>query len=67
MSKIYLSNIFLTSGVGCSLTALSSASSPQTLKIMLMVVVLFLPVVLAYQIWAYFLFKGEVTEKDMVY
>ena len=50
-----------------SLTAHSAASSPQTLKIMLMVVVLFLPVVLAYQIWAYFLFKGEVTEKDMVY
>ena len=53
--------------VAYSLTAHSSASSPQTLKIMLMVVVLFLPVVLAYQIWAYFLFKGEVTEKDMVY
>ncbi|MEE4604108.1 MAG: cytochrome d ubiquinol oxidase subunit II [Desulfobacteraceae bacterium] len=53
--------------VAYSLTAHSSASSPQTLKIMLMVVVLFLPVVLAYQVWAYFLFKGEVTEKDMVY
>jgi len=53
--------------IAYSLTAHSSASSPQTLKIMLMVVVLFLPVVLAYQIWAYFLFKGEVTEKDMVY
>ena len=53
--------------VAYSLTAHSSASSPQTLKIMLMVVVLFLPIVLAYQIWAYFLFKGEVTEKDMVY
>jgi cytochrome d ubiquinol oxidase subunit II len=50
-----------------SLTAHSSASSPQTLKIMLMVVIFFLPVVLAYQVWAYFLFKGEVTEKDMVY
>jgi cytochrome d ubiquinol oxidase subunit II len=53
--------------VAYSLTAHSSASSPQTLRIMLMVVVLFLPVVLAYQIWAYFLFKGEVTKKDMVY
>lgn len=50
-----------------SLTAHSSASSPQTLKIMLAVVVLFVPIVLAYQIWAYFLFKGDVTEENMVY
>ena len=50
-----------------SLTAHSSASSPQTLKIMLAVVILFVPIVLAYQIWAYFLFKGNVTEEDMVY
>ncbi len=50
-----------------SLTAHGSASSPQTLKIMLAVVILFVPIVLAYQIWAYFLFKGNVTEEDMVY
>ncbi len=50
-----------------SLTAHSSASSPQTLKIMLAVVILFVPIVLAYQIWAYFLFKGNVTEENMVY
>jgi cytochrome d ubiquinol oxidase subunit II len=50
-----------------SLTAHSAASSPQTLKIMLAVVILFVPIVLAYQIWAYFLFKGNVTEENMVY
>ncbi|MGD9136139.1 MAG: cytochrome d ubiquinol oxidase subunit II [Desulfobacterales bacterium] len=50
-----------------SLTAHGAASSPQTLKIMLAVVILFVPIVLAYQIWAYFLFKGNVTEEDMVY
>jgi cytochrome d ubiquinol oxidase subunit II len=50
-----------------SLTAHNSASSPLTLKIMLLVVVIFVPIVLAYQIWAYHLFKGKVTEEDMVY
>jgi cytochrome bd ubiquinol oxidase subunit II len=53
--------------VAFSLTAHSSASSPQTLKIMLAVVILFVPIVLAYQIWAYFLFKGNVTKENMVY
>lgn len=50
-----------------SLTAHNSASSPLTLKIMLVVVIIFVPIVLAYQIWAYNLFKGKVTEEDMVY
>jgi cytochrome d ubiquinol oxidase subunit II len=39
----------------------------MTLKIMLLVVILFVPIVLAYQIWTYFFFKGKVTEEDMVY
>ena len=50
-----------------SLTAHNSASSPLTLKIMLVVVLLFMPIVLAYQIWAYFLFKDKVTEENIVY
>jgi cytochrome d ubiquinol oxidase subunit II len=50
-----------------SLTAHNSASSPLTLKIMLVVVIIFVPIVLAYQIWAYNLFKGKVTKEDMVY
>ena len=50
-----------------SLTAHNSASSPLTLKIMLAVVIIFVPVVLVYQIWAYTLFKGKVTEEDLVY
>ena len=47
-----------------SLTAHNAASSPLTLKIMLVVVVIFVPIVLAYQIWAYRLFKGKVTDED---
>ncbi|MBW1892524.1 MAG: cytochrome d ubiquinol oxidase subunit II [Deltaproteobacteria bacterium] len=50
-----------------SLTAFNASSSPLTLKIMLIVVVLSIPVVLAYQIWAYNLFKGKITEEDLEY
>jgi cytochrome d ubiquinol oxidase subunit II len=48
-----------------SLTAFKASSSPLTLKIMLIVVLLFIPVVLVYQIWAYTLFKGKVTQQDL--
>ena len=48
-----------------SLTAYNSSSSPLTLKIMLIVVVIFVPLVLAYQAWAYFLFRGKVTEESL--
>ena len=50
-----------------SLTAFNASSSPLTLKIMLIVVILFIPVVLAYQIWAYSLFTGKITEEDLEY
>lgn len=50
-----------------SLTAHNASSSPLTLKIMLVVVILFVPVVLAYQTWAYFMFKDKVTLDDLIY
>ena len=50
-----------------SLTAHNASSSPLTLKIMLGVVIVFVPIVLAYQIWAYLLFKGKVREEDLEY
>ncbi|BBO84693.1 cytochrome c oxidase assembly protein [Desulfosarcina ovata subsp. sediminis] len=50
-----------------SLTAFNASSSPLTLQIMLIVVVLFIPVVLAYQIWAYKLFSGKVTDDDLAH
>ncbi len=50
-----------------SLTAHNASSSPLTLKIMLVVVVLFVPIVLAYQIWTYHFFRGKVTQEEMVY
>jgi len=50
-----------------SLSAHTASSSPLTLKIMLVVVILVVPLVLAYQIWAYNLFKGKVKQEDMMY
>ena len=50
-----------------SLTAHNASSSPLTLKIMLTVVIVFIPIVIGYQIWAYNLFKGKVTEEDLAY
>ncbi|PIE70833.1 MAG: cytochrome d ubiquinol oxidase subunit II [Deltaproteobacteria bacterium] len=48
-----------------ALTAYNAASSPLTLKIMLVVVLIFIPMVIAYQTWAYNLFKTKVTPEDM--
>jgi cytochrome d ubiquinol oxidase subunit II len=50
-----------------SLTAFNSSSSPLTLKIMLTVVIIFVPVVLAYQIWAYNVFRDKVMEEELLY
>lgn len=48
-----------------SLTIFNSASSPLTLKIMLGVALTFVPIVIAYQIWGYYVFAGKVTEEDL--
>jgi len=48
-----------------SLTAFNASSSPLTLKIMFMVVMLFIPVVLVYQAWTYHLFKSKVNPAEL--
>jgi len=48
-----------------SMTAFNSASSPMTLKIMLAVVLIFVPIVIAYQIWGYYVFRDKITEEDL--
>jgi cytochrome d ubiquinol oxidase subunit II len=50
-----------------SLTAFNASSSPLTLKIMLVVVALFIPLVIGYQLWAYRLFHGKVAVEDLAY
>ncbi len=50
-----------------TLTAFNSSSSPLTLKIMLVLALIFVPIVLIYQFLAYNLFKGKVTKDDLAY
>jgi len=50
-----------------SLTIMNSSSSELTLKIMTIVAVIFVPIVLAYTIWAYKTFSYKITEKDIAY
>ncbi|PKN87029.1 MAG: cytochrome d ubiquinol oxidase subunit II [Chloroflexi bacterium HGW-Chloroflexi-8] len=44
-----------------SLTIINSASSPYTLKVMSIIALIFLPFVLGYQIWAYWVFRKRIT------
>jgi cytochrome bd ubiquinol oxidase subunit II len=46
-----------------SLTIYNSSSSQYTLTIMSIIALIFVPIVLAYQIWTYWLFKKRVTDK----
>jgi len=48
-----------------SLTIYNSSSSPLTLKIMLGVALTFVPIVIAYQVWSYYVFRDKVTKEDL--
>uniref|UniRef100_UPI00263126F3 cytochrome d ubiquinol oxidase subunit II n=1 Tax=Thermodesulfovibrio sp. TaxID=2067987 RepID=UPI00263126F3 len=48
-----------------SLTLFNSSSSPYTLKIMTIVVIIFVPIVILYQAWTYKTFMYKITEKDL--
>ena len=50
-----------------SLTIFNSASSPLTLKIMLGVALVFVPIIIIYQAWVYNFFKDKVRKKDLMY
>jgi cytochrome bd ubiquinol oxidase subunit II len=50
-----------------SLTIYNAASSPYTLKIMTIVAVIFIPVVLVYQGWTYWVFRNRVNAKNLKY
>lgn len=49
-----------------SLTAFNTSSSQYTLKIMTIVVLIFVPIVLVYQIWTYYIFRKPVAPEDVV-
>lgn len=48
-----------------SLTLFNSSSSPYTLKIMTVVVIIFVPIVIFYQVWTYKTFMYKITEKEL--
>jgi cytochrome d ubiquinol oxidase subunit II len=50
-----------------SLTAYNASSSHLTLQIMFTLAVIFVPVVLAYQIWVYSLFRHKVSKEELEY
>ena len=49
-----------------SLTIFNSSSSPYTLKIMSIVVMLFVPVVIAYQVWMYRIFRHRISPTEIL-
>ena len=49
-----------------NLTVHNTASDPYSLKAMTVVVLIFLPVVLAYQIWTYYVFRRRVSRDEFV-
>jgi cytochrome d ubiquinol oxidase subunit II len=49
-----------------SLTIFNSSSSPYTLKIMTVVTLIFVPIVIAYQIWVYRVFRSKITVSEVL-
>lgn len=49
-----------------SVTAYNAASSPLTLKIMLGVALVCVPIVIAYQAWVYVIFSHKVTDEELL-
>ena len=49
-----------------SLTIFNSSSSPYTLAIMTVVALIFVPIVIAYKIWVYRVFRGRIDEEEVL-
>jgi cytochrome bd ubiquinol oxidase subunit II len=47
-----------------SLTAHNSASTPYSLKVMTVIALVFLPIVLAYQAWTYYVFRRRISDQS---
>ncbi len=55
---------------GSGISIFSSSSSPSTLKIMTLVVLIFMPLVIAYQLWVYKIFSTKIIpgkDRDILY
>jgi len=58
-------NVLVSSVPENSLTIMNSASSAYTLKIMSIVAVIFIPIILAYQIWSYYIFRKRISSRNV--
>ncbi|MBO4335254.1 MAG: cytochrome d ubiquinol oxidase subunit II [Desulfovibrio sp.] len=67
VSGLYPGIILSSLDPAASITVMNGASSPLTLKIMLAVVVVMVPIVIAYQVWMYRLFKDPLEVPKSVY
>ncbi len=60
-------NVLISStGMEWNLTIYNASSSPYTLKIMSFVALIFVPIVLAYQGWTYWIFRKRITRQTKV-
>ena len=58
-------NVMISStNAAYNLTVHNTASGPYSLKAMTVVVIIFLPVVLAYQTWTYYVFRKRISRQD---
>jgi cytochrome d ubiquinol oxidase subunit II len=58
-------NVLVSSVAENSLTVMNSASSAYTLKTMSIVAVIFIPIILAYQIWSYYIFRKRISSRNI--
>ena len=65
VSGLYPTLIFSSIDPNASVTIMNGASTELTLQIMLGVVLVMVPIVIAYQVWMYRLFAHPVTEEEL--
>jgi cytochrome bd ubiquinol oxidase subunit II len=61
---LYPNVMVSTTNAAYNLTARNTASGAYSLKVMTVVAILVLPVVLAYQIWSYYVFRKRVSKQE---
>lgn len=57
-------NVLVSSIAENSLTVWDAASSPYTLEIMSIVAAIFVPIILVYQIWSYYIFRKRLSPRN---
>jgi len=58
-------NVLVSSVAENNLTVVNAASSAYTLKIMSLVAVIFIPIILAYQIFGYYVFRKRISSRNV--